>query len=128
MIRSLFKIFLSRSFDDGTSTTGWLRRLLVRDDQLNRFDAETQQLDSLCSAVLRPNADGRLRSTTSALTFWPLYLNGQRRGPQLTPENRDTPLPGSADWPSPRSFSSLGHPPGSDPTRPLSMPASFHNS
>ena len=47
MIRTFFEFLLSRSHDEGTQPNDWFRRLLLRDARLNRFDAETRQLDML---------------------------------------------------------------------------------
>jgi len=62
MIRTCLEFLLSRSLDDGTPPTGWLGRLLRRDPQLNRYQTESRQLDTL----LRSSAAEQRRSMTTA--------------------------------------------------------------
>jgi len=47
MIRTFLEYLLSRSHNEHTSPNGWLSRMLLRNAGLNRFDAETRQLDTL---------------------------------------------------------------------------------
>ncbi len=61
MIRTFLEYLLSRSLDDGTPSTGWLKRLMLRDAGLNRFDTKSRQLDTL----LRSSAAERRQSMTT---------------------------------------------------------------
>ena len=75
MIRTFLEFLLSRSRDEGTPPTGWLRRLLTRNTKLNRYDVETRQLDTL----LRRTAAQQRQVMATEATVAAITLPPQRQ-------------------------------------------------
>ncbi len=71
MIRTFFEFLLSRSHDEGTLPTSWFRRLLLRNVGLNRFDAETRQLDTLLRNSAAEQRQAMAANNTAAFTLPP---------------------------------------------------------